>query len=227
MGKEIKAIETVYNGYRFRSRLEARWAVFFNDAEMPYEYEPEGFVLPNGECYLPDFYLPWFNMYVEIKRENLSDEEIAILQNKLYVFHDSYNKTHKDKICVGLFYGDPVKENILVCCDYHVGKKYDGHSSETVNWNRLDTGWFHGKFKKGCWFSEYSNNRGQIYGNGKRFITLNLLPNDYVYDQTIKYVTFHSGLCLEDDTRCVGMKETMLDSRLKGRQARFEYGECG
>lgn len=24
----ITAIETVYNGYKFRSRLEARWAVF-------------------------------------------------------------------------------------------------------------------------------------------------------------------------------------------------------
>ena len=40
---EIKPIETVYNGYRFRSRLEARWAVFFDEAEIPYEYEPEGF----------------------------------------------------------------------------------------------------------------------------------------------------------------------------------------
>ena len=26
----IKAIETEYNGYKFRSRLEARWAVFFD-----------------------------------------------------------------------------------------------------------------------------------------------------------------------------------------------------
>ena len=26
----IKAIETRYNGYRFRSRTEARWAVFFD-----------------------------------------------------------------------------------------------------------------------------------------------------------------------------------------------------
>ena len=40
---EIKAIETVYNGYRFRSRLEARWAVFFDAAGIKYEYEPEGF----------------------------------------------------------------------------------------------------------------------------------------------------------------------------------------
>lgn len=29
---EIKAIDTYYKGYRFRSRLEARWAVFFDAA---------------------------------------------------------------------------------------------------------------------------------------------------------------------------------------------------
>ncbi|MFQ6404512.1 hypothetical protein ACIDE9_07060 [Methylophilus sp. 'Pure River'] len=63
----IKAIETRYNGYRFRSRLEARWAVFFGHAQIKYEYELEGFALPSGAAYLPDFYLPDFNLYVEIK----------------------------------------------------------------------------------------------------------------------------------------------------------------
>lgn len=64
---QIKAIETHYNGYRFRSRLEARWAVFFDAAGIKYEYEPEGFTLQNGLCYLPDFYLPEENVYVEVK----------------------------------------------------------------------------------------------------------------------------------------------------------------
>lgn len=41
----IKAKETEYNGYRFRSRLEARWAVFFDVLGIKYEYEPEGLVL--------------------------------------------------------------------------------------------------------------------------------------------------------------------------------------
>ena len=53
----IKAIETEYNGYRFRSRLEARWAVFFDELGIKYQYEPEGFDL-DGTLYLPDFYLP-------------------------------------------------------------------------------------------------------------------------------------------------------------------------
>ena len=54
----MKAIETVYNGYRFRSRLEARWAVFFDACGIKYQYEPEGFQLDDGTYYLPDFYLP-------------------------------------------------------------------------------------------------------------------------------------------------------------------------
>jgi hypothetical protein len=51
----IKAIETRYKGYRFRSRLEARWAVFFDWLSMPWEYEPQGFAFSEGGLYLPDF----------------------------------------------------------------------------------------------------------------------------------------------------------------------------
>ena len=51
----IKAIETEYNGYKFRSRLEARWAVFFDALGVFYEYEPEGFQIDDSTYYLPDF----------------------------------------------------------------------------------------------------------------------------------------------------------------------------
>ena len=37
MRQNIKAKETYYDGYRFRSRLEARWAVFFNNIGLEYE----------------------------------------------------------------------------------------------------------------------------------------------------------------------------------------------
>ena len=70
---DIKPIETVYNGYRFRSRLEARWAVFFDAAGIEYEYEPDGFIGIYGEPYLPDFYLPQFDVYAEVKG---SDEQL-------------------------------------------------------------------------------------------------------------------------------------------------------
>ncbi|HMF18863.1 MAG TPA: hypothetical protein VKE98_16775, partial [Gemmataceae bacterium] len=66
-GKDsIKAIETSYNGYLFRSRLEARWAVFLDALGVPYEYEPQGFDM-DGLHYLPDFKLPVQKLWLEIK----------------------------------------------------------------------------------------------------------------------------------------------------------------
>lgn len=62
----IKAIETRYNGYHFRSRLEARWAVFFDTAGIMYSYEPQGFDL-DGLYYLPDFWLPEMQSWAEVK----------------------------------------------------------------------------------------------------------------------------------------------------------------
>lgn len=52
----IKAIETRYAGCRFRSRLEARWAVFFDRLGIRWHYEEQGYELPSGR-YLPDFRL--------------------------------------------------------------------------------------------------------------------------------------------------------------------------
>lgn len=53
----LRPIETKYAGYRFRSRLEARWAVFFDHLGVEWYYEPQGFEV-DGERYLPDFFLP-------------------------------------------------------------------------------------------------------------------------------------------------------------------------
>jgi hypothetical protein len=72
----LKAIETRYKGYRFRSRLEARWAVFFETMECRWEYEPEGFDLSPLGWYLPDFRIDG-RLLIEIKPLSLSDEESA------------------------------------------------------------------------------------------------------------------------------------------------------
>lgn len=66
---KIRPIETEYNGYKFRSRLEARWAVFFDQLGIDYEYELEGFQLNDKLRYRPDFFLPKMDkgVYVEIK----------------------------------------------------------------------------------------------------------------------------------------------------------------
>lgn len=64
---DIKPIETVYGGYRFRSRLEARWAVFFETLNVPCEYEREGYDLGDAGWYLPDFWLPEHKYWIEVK----------------------------------------------------------------------------------------------------------------------------------------------------------------
>lgn len=63
----IKAIETSYAGHLFRSRLEARWAIFFDTLGVKWQYESQGFELPSGATYLPDFRLPDLKMWVEVK----------------------------------------------------------------------------------------------------------------------------------------------------------------
>ncbi len=64
----IAAITTEYAGCRFRSRLEARWAVFFDSLQIGWEYEPDGYqVGPDGRRYLPDFYLLGLGTWVEVK----------------------------------------------------------------------------------------------------------------------------------------------------------------
>lgn len=78
MQTTIKAIETHYNGYRFRSRLEARWAVFFDALGIKYQYEPQGFDM-DGVRYLPDFWLPDMGYWVEIKGVTAGPDERAKL----------------------------------------------------------------------------------------------------------------------------------------------------
>jgi hypothetical protein len=71
----FKAIETRYHGYKFRSRLEARWAVFLDELQVDYRYEPQGYVLEETP-YLPDFYLPQLSCFLEIKGKRPTDEEM-------------------------------------------------------------------------------------------------------------------------------------------------------
>lgn len=98
----VRAIQTSYKGYKFRSRLEARWAVFFDKCGVDFEwqYELEGFDLPSG-WYLPDF-LIWGSMWVEIKPRSLSDDDFKETVVKLTELGDMTNKA------AVLFVGDPV-----------------------------------------------------------------------------------------------------------------------
>ena len=77
---KAKAIKTNYDGCRFRSRLEARWAVFLNEIQVDWDYEPEGFLVNVGNAKLP--WLPDFRLengqLVEVKGD-LNEEQMVRL----------------------------------------------------------------------------------------------------------------------------------------------------
>lgn len=66
MNKPIGAIQTHYAGRVFRSRLEARWAVFFDALNVEWKYEDQGYEVA-GKRYLPDFFIPSINAWCEVK----------------------------------------------------------------------------------------------------------------------------------------------------------------
>jgi len=73
----LKPIQTRYKGYLMRSRLEARWAVYFDTLGVEWDYEPEGFDLGDAGLYLPDFWLKTVNMWAEVKPTPFTTEEDA------------------------------------------------------------------------------------------------------------------------------------------------------
>lgn len=72
----LMVIPSVFNNVLFRSRLEARWAVFLTELGIDWEYEFEGYNL-NGIWYLPDFYLPnWCGgTFIEVKPKKFNQIE--------------------------------------------------------------------------------------------------------------------------------------------------------
>lgn len=144
----IQAIETIYKGYRFRSRSEARWAVFFDALGIKYIYEPEGYVFEDGTKYLPDFYLPKVNMFFEVKGLELSKED-ELKINKLIRYS-------RKNVAIGYsdlsfqatsFYGDDAielddkEESMLIRCYSCNEYQFIG---ETGSWDCRGCGYYDG-----------------------------------------------------------------------------------
>lgn len=76
----MKAIETRYAGCRFRSRIEARWAVCFDALGLQWTYEKQGYKLPSG-WYLPDFEITGpkgVKHWVEVKGTFPNERELTL-----------------------------------------------------------------------------------------------------------------------------------------------------
>jgi hypothetical protein len=73
----IKAIPTEYNGIKYKSRTEARWAIFFDISDIPARYEAEGYQTESG-WYLPDFLISSnASVFFEVKPGLATEEEIV------------------------------------------------------------------------------------------------------------------------------------------------------
>lgn len=127
----IKAIETVYKGYHFRSRLEARWAVFFDALGLEWEYEPEGYEFKDGTRYLPDFYLRELRLWVEVKPDEPSLEELGKLTQLVEATNDPAFMTRglPDKTGYGCYIKDDGST--------HVGVAYLMMGKEDDNYPRF------------------------------------------------------------------------------------------
>lgn len=195
---EIKAIETEYNGYKFRSRLEARWAYFFDMLDIQYQYEPEGIILSDGTRYLPDFYLPWFKCFLEIKSMDVyEDKEKRLLAEKK--ISDGMVNDNWPGIIV---YGDPGNYVCKVFC-----YEYNDSSAGTYSSSSGAIFGIH-PHKRFPWICCCGDTKDREF-----------YPTAYRTSEEM-HVTNECEFNAEDFMWPV-VKRAMRDAR----QARFEYGE--
>lgn len=212
---DIKPIETVYNGYRFRSRLEARWAVFFDAIGAKWEYEPEGFELPDGTKYLPDFLLKNVQgrgadeIYVEIKGKLTDQDEHKIEQFGVH-YEEKYDGNELQLLKLGkpiIIFGQ------IPDCTYIEPKWINtvvNHFGEMRPAKILEKGW---------WDIDYTKD------DDFRFYNL-------AYSECDCYCTEPKaakggGLVLDypDDPYDFVDDDLTAQAFIKAKQARFEHGE--
>jgi|SRR5690625_4290082 len=101
MGYEIKPKPVFYNGLYFRSRLECRWAAFFDMMGISYEYEPD---YVTTEDWLPDFEMICNQQFlIEIKPLAFWNDELfeKLFKNSknynILIFHEEIYSYKDDK----------------------------------------------------------------------------------------------------------------------------------
>lgn len=104
MERQIQAIETTYGGITYRSRLEARWAIFFHVLDLNVKYENVSVNLVYNDnvidSYTPDFEIITkafqrlnHRIFLEVKPAELTDEYIErykAISEALYHSHNAH-----------------------------------------------------------------------------------------------------------------------------------------
>jgi len=78
-----RGVPTKYRGVQMRSKLEARVAKVLDTYCILWEYEPKRFDLKSC-TYMPDFYLPEFNIYLEVKPSNSYEKHPELYKVDLF-----------------------------------------------------------------------------------------------------------------------------------------------
>lgn len=234
----IKPIETVYNGYRFRSRLEARWAVFFDAAGIKYEYEPEGYEV-DGTRYLPDFYLPELDVHVEVKPDRSGIEADILKCSKMI----RWGGAIKTIVFLGdvppdsdgghwhfpaLFYNSGCPKEYRVCSGWWFFQDTYNDDGESISVIGHVSGMsyplpfhFDGETVKGM-----IKNYGTYELPSTKPVSDRYLRNEDPVMEPQSMVSHDDWLQFLKDS-ITSINEIFYSALRKARQARFEHGECG
>ena len=216
----IKAIETRYKGYRFRSRLEARWAVFFDSLGIRWQFEPEGFNLRKHGLgyYLPDFFLPDQNYWIEVKPDNFNAHDEDAYAKLGYVT----KATNANGLLVA---GEPYINIELGCFkNYGVGDAHDKWWIVSAGENDDGAGKMDGPYLF-CVCPLCDKIGIEFDGRGER-----VCIDDTCKPKRTREEAFVLGLlgCLyHGDKAYSGNHPKIVSAANDARSARFEHGESG
>jgi hypothetical protein len=197
MPTKARVIPTTYKGYRFRSRLEARWAVFFDTLGVQWEYEKEGYDLGPAGPYLPDFWLPDLQCFVEVKGATPTIGEASLCR----ALHAATGWP------VVLVHGE-VGVGPWLCFAFDVGHSSGGPSQWQVYWFKCDCGQPKLSWGDGC----------HHIVNAENFDSLSSWCGwNEAYKADTCGPEFPVWMAISSTSKAVE----------KARGARFEYGEHG
>jgi len=77
--------------YYYKSSLEADFSRFLNYIGIKFWYEPKTFVVSGG-AYTPDFYLPDFEIFFELKAVEKTNSDFSKKMNRNLEHHDELAK---------------------------------------------------------------------------------------------------------------------------------------
>jgi hypothetical protein len=76
--------KTLYSDIWFRSRMEAKFAEWLDSKNIVWFYEPKRFKISIGS-YLPDFYLPDKDIYIEVKGRHIGLDKVECFRKEYNV----------------------------------------------------------------------------------------------------------------------------------------------